>query len=51
MGVFDHAPPAGSGLSAVEIREDDLFWFDKGLVRGAAEATKYRDRVKAFLGF
>ena len=45
MGIYDHEPPAGSGLSSIEIREDDLFWFDKDMVRGAAIATRYRDRL------
>lgn len=46
--MYDHPPPDGSNIEAIEIPEDDLFWFDRGIVRGAAEATRYRERLTAW---
>lgn len=46
LGVYDHPPPDGSSLGVIEVPEEDLFWFDRSMVRGAAQATRYRDRLQ-----
>lgn len=50
LGVYDHPPPEGSGLTSVAIPEEDLFWFDVSMVRGAAQATAYLDRLESWFG-
>lgn len=35
-------------MQSIEIPEDDLFWFDKGLVRGAAQFTTYKERLQSW---
>lgn len=50
LGVYDHPPPEGSELGAIAIPEEDLFWFDKGMVRGAAQATKYLEQLEDWFG-
>lgn len=47
-GVYDSPPPPDSGLTYIELDEDNLFWFDREIVRGAVQATRYRDELKAW---
>lgn len=49
MGVYEMPPPEGSGLTSVAIAPDDLFWVDRGLVQGAVDLTKYRDRLRRYV--
>lgn len=50
LGVYDHPPPEGSGIQAVEVPEDQLFDMDKSLLRGAMQATHYRDEIRDWIG-
>lgn len=50
LGVYDHPPPAGTGIVAVELDQDSLFASDAAMVRGAMEATAYRDRLRDWIG-
>jgi len=50
LGVYDHPPPDGSGVQAVEMDSADMFGFDARLVKGAAQATAYLEELRAWAG-
>lgn len=51
VGVYDHPPPDGSGLSSYYYSPEDISsgLFDRELVRTAELITRIRDRIHDLL--